>query len=328
MNNHRQKAFTLVELLVVIGIIAILIALLLPALKKAREQAITIQCLSNLRQLGLAAQTYVADHQGKLPYNYIQNVDGTWEMYDSVVAALFSEGYLGKGPLLPVTRGGPGRADPGPVYGPPALRCPAARDEFSTETVTINTRGYTSGRWRNDPARYSILSTAGADDASAIYSYRGLGGQVYTNYTFNVVTARVEYSIGTVQVAINRVSQIYTCPFANNSLYPSNYIPHSQVSMSRVKHSGDTWMAFDGCGMMAGAEGAGMNGYKSPGITASGVVFLHPNLSANFVYFDGHAETLRAGDIDGGPLYTDAPSLSRAPGNYGMIGDARLLMDH
>lgn len=68
MRRCKRRAFTLVELLVVIGIIATLIAMLLPALNKARQQANNISCMSKLRQIGLAIQQYVASSQGYLPY--------------------------------------------------------------------------------------------------------------------------------------------------------------------------------------------------------------------------------------------------------------------
>jgi prepilin-type processing-associated H-X9-DG protein/prepilin-type N-terminal cleavage/methylation domain-containing protein len=113
---RRKHAFTLVELLVVIGIISILVAMLLPALNKARQQATTVQCASNMKQIGTALFMYANQSQGRLPPAYMAFASGGGP-YQYWQQSLCAQGFLPRDLWPPGGR---------PKSTPNVLVCPAS----------------------------------------------------------------------------------------------------------------------------------------------------------------------------------------------------------
>jgi len=135
--SHQKRAFTLVELLVVIGIIALLVSILLPSLNAARKEAKLVKCLANLHSIGEAIAMYTGQSKGTLPYGYWNGAVPVTAAPDPTRAtdwAILLSSTLGKGNGSYVTQNG---SDNSRFQG--MFTCPEAQFEpLSTGTRKLH----------------------------------------------------------------------------------------------------------------------------------------------------------------------------------------------
>ncbi|MCP4592632.1 MAG: prepilin-type N-terminal cleavage/methylation domain-containing protein [bacterium] len=147
-----RRAFTLVELLVVVSIIALLIAILLPSLAKARDQALTAKCLANLHSLGLTIATYTADYDGTLP----------GPVHPAIKRKLFSltddkDRQKSLTWLLRPYFGSGGAANRENTFADNISSCPVA-ERIVPDSVFFEVASKQTGCWRERPYGYVVNS--------------------------------------------------------------------------------------------------------------------------------------------------------------------------
>jgi prepilin-type N-terminal cleavage/methylation domain-containing protein/prepilin-type processing-associated H-X9-DG protein len=274
VSSRRSNAFTLVELLVVIGIISLLVSILMPALSRARRAAQSAACLSNLRQVGQAVFMYTVDTKGRLPYSMtgVASTDPFSTFRDKVFwNALILGGYF---PVIAVQSVQTDRGDSfAGVQIVAVLKCPGEDNQTRSAhpDAPWTTAPQQVGRFRNGISG-PVYVGLGADTGYSTSYNNNPANRVFTHY--GISTNDPVDSPTTPTPFIGSLNPTVSNPWPTPAVFAPQMI-------ARVPAK--TWLAFDG-----------VTAYQ-----ASGVVFRHPGISANFLYFDGHAENLGIGNVDG-----------------------------
>lgn len=300
----KRRAFTLVELLVVIGIIAVLISILLPALSRARKQANLVQCGSNMRQVSMALIMYIQDNKGRFPPAGLPPLTGIYPRGWWWANELVRQGYI-KTPSINVYKKTPSTTSEKQFNRANPFRCPEGVDEDYSLGVSFPQGDYPTDALNNG---YTLLNDS---DAAA----EGFGIPSWYQLNCRVGTT----SAGGVQGGMEwpHANGTRATPFVwfNTSGTQANPKLLNERLLSRtigfVKRSGELVMI---------AEAANPNWHdptvsaKYPGLYLKKLAARHGRVSANganafvnFAFFDGHVALFPSVDYNTPPAGSTYP---------------------
>jgi prepilin-type N-terminal cleavage/methylation domain-containing protein/prepilin-type processing-associated H-X9-DG protein len=180
--------FTLVELLVVIGIIALLISILLPSLNKARQAANTVACASNMRQIGLMFRMYANENSGILPPGGYQLAPGrNWTWTD------WMDKYLTGGRMPDAVKDGD-YSNTAQTYCPPILQCPS---DNSTPMRNITYKPIRNRNWNSFGLGSLGISTISAGPTTVDFYGKPASRKQYSSIANDTIML-MEWSDGSV----------------------------------------------------------------------------------------------------------------------------------
>lgn len=270
MRRSSQRGFTLVELLVVIGIIAVLIGILLPALNKARESARITKCVSNLRSLGQAAVMYSMDNKNVFLPSVIWRNNVASDDVDYWPHLLVSRKYLPRQDIQSVND---------PIAHNSVLVCPSVNEWLQADGLVDGVRR----------AQSYVLEPAAAGQRPLFVDWAyGING---TSYRGNEVSAGNYADVPTKTLPSTAIS------FGTISAVPLK-------KRNLTKHSSELVIFFDGTEWNVWASPAHgtniirnrINGWRHGGWNAA-----KPDTTGrvNVAFADGHCETLSRDQLPG-----------------------------